>query len=84
MAKTVQPVGREEGGPPQSVRLGELVKGAVCGHIAWLKGKQPSFIKLSQKWLSVTTTSSGRCSDVTQNISVFMYLLVSGGMKELT
>lgn len=35
--KTMQSVGREEGGPRQIVRQGEVEIGAIYGHLAWFK-----------------------------------------------
>lgn len=37
MVKTMQSVGREEGGPHQIVRLGAVEIGAIYGHLVWFK-----------------------------------------------
>lgn len=51
--------GQRRGWAPSN-RLAEVVIGALYGHLVWLEGKQPSFIKLSQKRLHMTTYCSGR------------------------
>ena len=83
-AKTMQSVGREEGGPHHTVRLGEVVIGATYGQLVWLHGKQASFIKLSQRWWLGTLSSSAWHSHALQNTSGFTHLSVSSGMKGLT
>ena len=83
-AKTIQSVGREEGGPRHTVRLGKVVIGATYGHLVWLHGKYASFRKLSQRWRLGTLSSSAWHSHALQNASGFTHLSVSSDMKGLT
>lgn len=85
MVKTTQSVGREEGGPHQTARLGigTVEIGAIYGRLVWFKEN-------SHHLSSWATNGRSRPQNpqvgnhIPFRILQLSYLLVSGGTKELT